>query len=158
MTREEAKSKASIRIQLFDAKGANKIIDQIFNDHEAQLKAKENDLERQDMIIKCLSMDLDSKEKQLKAKDEEIKDLGCRIYHAEGYINDLHNNPKDKKFYDKKARSIVAMLFWEWRKHKRMYELTKFVSSLAITHLNNATLSKLIFQKAYAMLKDNKCH
>lgn len=23
---------------------------------------------------------------------------------------------KDKKFYDAKARSIVAMLFWEWRK------------------------------------------
>ena len=39
MEREEAKSKASIRIQLFDAKGANKIIDQIYNDHEAQLKA-----------------------------------------------------------------------------------------------------------------------
>ena len=39
------------------------VINQIFNDHEAQLKAKENDLERQDMIIKCLSMDLDSKEK-----------------------------------------------------------------------------------------------
>lgn len=55
-----------------------------------------------------------------------------------------------------KARSIVAMLFWEWRKHKRMYELTKFGSYLAITHLNNATLSKLIFQQAYKMLKDKK--
>ena len=48
----------------------------IYNYHEAQLKAKENDLERQDMIIKCLSMDLDNKEKLLKAKDEEIKELG----------------------------------------------------------------------------------
>ena len=61
-----------------------------------------------------------------------------------------------RKFLDRKARSIVAMLFWEWRKHKRMYELTKFVSYLAITHLNNATLSKLIFQQAYKMLKDTK--
>ena len=91
-------------------------IDKIYDNFEAQLKAKESDLERQDMIIKCLSMDLDSKEKLLKAKDEEIKVLECRAYHAEGYISDLHNNPKDKKFYDKKARSIVAMLFWEWKK------------------------------------------
>ena len=43
---------------------------------EAQLKAKENDPERQDMIIKCLNIDLDNKEKLLKAKDEEIKELG----------------------------------------------------------------------------------
>ena len=132
----------------------------IYNYHEAQLKAKENDLERQDMIIKCLSMDLDNKEKLLKAKDEEIKELGeivqqylipsknydaiikakdeeikrlnnlyadtikdlgdalieierlkeqikandelievleCRAYHAEGYINDLHNNSKEQQ-------------------------------------------------------------
>ena len=52
------------------------IINFIFDEHEVQLKAKENDLERQDMIIKCLSMDLDNKEKLLKAKDEEIKELG----------------------------------------------------------------------------------
>ena len=38
MTREEAKSKASIRIQLFDAKGANKIIDKIYDDFEEELK------------------------------------------------------------------------------------------------------------------------
>ena len=44
--------------------------------YEAQLKAKESDLERQDMIIKCLNIDLDNKEKLLKAKDEEIKELG----------------------------------------------------------------------------------
>ena len=31
-----------------------------------------------------------------------------------------------RKFLDRKARSIVAMLFWEWKRHKRMYELTKF--------------------------------
>ena len=158
MIRENAKQNLwKAHCNFYDPRKAiNIVVDQIYNDHEAQLK--ENDLERQDMIIKCLSMDLDSKEKLLKAKDEEIKGLECRIYHAEGYISDLHNNPKDKKSYDKKTRSIVAMLFWEWRKHKRMYELTKFVSYLAVIHWNNATLSKLIFQKAYKMLKDNKCH
>ena len=100
----------------------HRFIDQIYNDHEtaieilmkaneeeisrhfnecekyeAQLKAKESDLERQDMIIKCLNIDLDNKEKQLKAKDELIKDLECRAYHAEGYINDLHNNSKEQQ-------------------------------------------------------------
>ena len=53
----------------------SKLINPIYNDHEAQLKAKESDLERQDMIIKCLNIDLDNKEKLLKAKDELIKEL-----------------------------------------------------------------------------------
>ena len=92
-------------------RGGCLLIDKIFNQFEAQLKAKESDLERQDMIIKCLSMDLDSKEKLLKAKDEEIKVLGCRAYHAEGYISDLHNNPKDKKFYDKKLVLLLLCCF-----------------------------------------------
>ena len=52
------------------------LVTEIYNDHEAQLKAKESNLERQDMIIKCLNIDLDNKEKLLKAKDEEIKELG----------------------------------------------------------------------------------
>ena len=133
MNREQAKSKIRMSVtvdkdHIKSLEKADDVIDQIYNDHEAQLKAK----------------------------DELIKDLECRAYHAEGYINDLHNNPKDKKFYDKKARSIVAMLFWEWKKHKRMYGLSKFGSYLAVTHLNNATLSKLIFQQAYKMLKDTK--
>ena len=139
------------------------LIDKIFDEHEAQIKAKDEEIEvsraQRDGAIavvqdhraytakKCL---------EIKQRDEEIERLNCRVYHAESYINDLHNHPKDKKFYDAKARSIVAMLFWEWRKHKRMYELTKFGSYLAVTHLNNATLSKRIFQKAYKMLKDNK--
>ena len=50
----------------------DKVLDQIFNDHEAQLKAKESDLERQDMIIKCLNIDLDNKEKLLKAKEKKM--------------------------------------------------------------------------------------
>ena len=36
-------------------------------------------------------------EEQLKAKDEEIERLNCRAYHAEGYINDLHNNSKEQQ-------------------------------------------------------------
>ena len=51
------------------------IVNVIYDEHEAQLKAKESDLERQDMIIKCLNIDLDNKEKLLKAKDEENERL-----------------------------------------------------------------------------------
>ena len=137
MTREEYKKEifneySSTKVY----KSAKKYIKSL----EAQLKAKESDLERQDMIIKCLSMDLDSKEKLLKAKDEEIKVLECRAYHAEGYISDLHNNPKDKKFYDKKARSIVAMLFWEWRR----------LETEGITE--EAFAARNCFYKAYALI------
>ena len=153
MTREERKTyiKAFYATAIYGE--LEHLVDEVYGDFEAQLKAKESDLERQDMIIKCLSMDLDSKEKLLKSKDEEIKVLECRAYHAEGYISDLHNNPKDKKFYDKKARSIVAMLFWEWRKDKRIYETTsKYKKEKEIVKLY-ANCSELSFIKAYAMLK-----
>lgn len=83
----------------------------------------------------CISL-----EAQIKAKDEEIKVLECRAYHAEGYISDLHNNPKDKKFYDKKARSIVAMLFWEWRR----------LETEGITE--EAFAARNCFYKAYALI------
>ena len=107
---------------LYDPRKAiNIVVDKIYNDHEAQLKAK----------------------------DEEIKGLGSRLYHAEGYINDLHNNPKDKKLYDKKARSIVAMLFWEYKKLR--YTSDGYFHS--DEEIENAYCT---FKKAYKMLKDNK--
>ena len=71
MTREEAKSKASIRIQLFDAKGANKIIDQIYNDHEAQLK----------LASDVYSTDKMHMYQELKAKDDEIERLKADLNH-----------------------------------------------------------------------------
>ena len=96
-------------------------------------------------------------EAQLKAKDEEIKGLRCRTYHAEGYINDLHNNPKDKKFYDKKARSIVAMLFWEWKRRIRLYIENKYRNPSANLALyKQASLIQEVFKEAYKMLKDTK--
>ena len=94
-------------------------------------------------------------EAQLKAKDEEIERLNCRAYHAEGYINDLHNHPKDKKFYDAKARKIVAMLFWEWKKRKRLYIANGHRSSNAGWGLyEQANLMEVMFKQAYKILKD----
>ena len=81
MTRESAKSKVN-RHQIDILNKADGVIDQIYNDHEAQLKAKESDLERQDMIIKCLNIDLDNKEKLLKAKNEEIERLEALVDEA----------------------------------------------------------------------------
>ena len=62
MTRKEAKN------LLYDKHGEDdKLIDQIYNDHEAQIKAK----------------------------DEEIEMLQRRLYHAYGYIKDRYE-PKEQ--------------------------------------------------------------
>ena len=50
-------------------------------------------LEKADEVIDQI---YDELEAQLKAKDEEIEMLQCRLYHAEGYIKDIHE-PKDTK-------------------------------------------------------------
>ena len=65
MTREEACKKA----QIIDFQGGYTIalVTEIFNDHETQLKQR----------------------------DEEIEMLQCRLYHAEGYIKDIHE-PKEQ--------------------------------------------------------------
>ena len=90
-------------------------------------------------------------EATIKAKDEEIERLNCRAYHAEGYISDLHNYQNDKKFYDAKARSIVAMLFWEARKTLTEYRNAEHCDAL----YNSYYGQKQQFIEAYAMLKDN---
>ena len=142
---------------------ADEVIDQIFNDHEAQLKAKESDLERQDMIIKCLNIDLDNKEKLLKAKDEEIKELGeiVQQYLIPSKNYDAIIKAKDEeivklklelfrslpKIANKKTRSIVAMLFWEYKKAQNFKSL--------IGAAGYVKTAEDLFNKAYAMLKDN---
>ena len=84
MTRELRRKLDELAIECEDtysmANRTEDMLEEIFNEHEAQLKAKESDLERQDMIIRCLNIDLDNKEKLLKAKDEEIERLKAQ-YH-----------------------------------------------------------------------------
>ena len=132
MTREEAKQTILIKSKSYESAHQNyihllslhKIIDDIFDDHEALLKAK----------------------------DEEMDKLKCRAYHAEGYISDLHNEyPKNKKFLDKKARSIVAMLFWEWKKAKIYTNSTLYEYDRGITEG-----LRYSFQKGYKVLKESK--
>ena len=119
----------------------------IYDEHERKLVHLKH-IEDEVILLRNNRKELET---QLKAKDEEIKNLNCRAYHAEGYINDLHNHPKDKKFYDAKARSIIAMLFWEARKTLTEYRNTKHCDAL----YNYYYGQKQQFIEAYAMLKDN---
>ena len=101
------------------------IVHYIFDEHERKiihLKHIENEV----ILLRDRKKEL---EIQLKAKDEEIKNLNCRVYHAEGYISDLHNHPKGKKFYDAKARSIVAMLFWRAKRQKSFSKILQRIWS-----------------------------
>ena len=122
------------------------------DNYEAELKAKENDLERQDMIIKCLSMDLDSKEKQLKAKDKRIAELEKNNTNLINDVivldNDLHRFLSIER---KKARSIVAMLFWDMKKYDK-YSKVNNVQDY-VNNKNKFYALEPVFKKAYVMLK-----
>lgn len=77
-------------------------------------------------------------EAQLKAKDDKIKKLNHTV-------NGLHEMFLEAK-QENKARSIVAMLFWKARWWDIQYG---YGTEQANTYMN-------AFDKAYAMLKDNK--
>ena len=163
MTREEAKSKASIRIQLFDAKGANKIIDQIYDDHEAEIK----------LASDVYSTDKMHMYQELKAKDDEIrrlnnlyadtiKDLGDALIEIERLkgktqiLEVLVDNTKDiieaqTRMCRTKARSIVAMLFWEWRKSEARIYATNIK-----WNTGRAFQSQILFEAAYKILKEQQ--
>lgn len=85
----------------------NDLINQIFNDHEAQLKAKGEEIEREHNLNLVL-------------------------------LNAFANEEIKKK---SKARSIVSMLFWEWRKAKTHQKAMYFSDA---------------FKKAYKILKEQQ--
>jgi len=95
MTREEFDKRLS-EIEIYEdgigsgysCNSIDDLTDEIFDEHEAQLKKLKNgNLEETELFNKII-----------KSKDERIKELECRAYHAERYINDLHNNiNKEKK-------------------------------------------------------------
>ena len=68
----------------------HRFIDQIFDDHEENTSELRVEVIHQTDKVERLK-------EQIKAKDELIKDLECRAYHAEGYINDLHSNSKEQQ-------------------------------------------------------------
>jgi len=173
MTREEFRLKIATEVHWLeqtDYENGMKLFNQIFDEHEAQLKAKENDLERQDMIIKCLSMDLDSKEwsnvneKIIKAKDKEIDRLKkeCEYDQRNAAMSQeesvflLDELKKERK----KARSIVAMLFWKMKRQKKVfqkyYEAYGHNNSLTNCYRGMFEQALMDFNKSRKMLKDSE--
>ena len=134
MTRELQRAIQALAVECDDTYAmANRIedmLEEIFDDHEVELKAKDEEIERLKADKECANDVINWHEKECKQ-----------------YI----------KLHHTKARSIVSMLFWEGRKHHRMYyESSKARNPSALTHLNSATLSKLMFKQAYKMSKDIK--
>ena len=72
------------------------------------------------------------------------------IYHFKDILV-TYNHPKDKKFYDAKARSIVAMLFWEWRKSEARIYATNIK-----WNTGRAFQSQILFEAAYKILKEQQ--
>ena len=91
-------------------KAMNIVIDQIFNDHEAIIKEKDEEIERLKTQMTGWSM--------------------------------MFDEPQDAK-----ARSIVAMLFWEWHKLR---------AENGVCFSYDAYKAEERFKKAYKMLKDNQ--
>lgn len=101
MTREEAKN------LLYDKHGEDdKLIDQIYNNHEAQLKAKDEEIERLKGKTQILEVLVDNTKDIIEAQTRM-----CRT----------------------KARSIVAMLFWVFAKNRRLHKTNKYFSQDAVT-------------------------
>ena len=67
-------------------------INQIYDDHEAQLKLA-SDVYSTDKMH--MYQELKAKDEEIERLKEQIKVLECRAYHAEGYIKDLHSNSKE---------------------------------------------------------------
>jgi len=95
----------------------------------------------QDVYIRIL-------EEQLNAKDEEIEKLKKERNHFHDKYIEVGQSILDWAT-DKKARSIVAMLFWEWRKAKENYNALYQYDKGIVEGMRYS------FQKAYEMIKDN---
>lgn len=166
MTRKEALDTMGATLDdWIDKKNMHMLIDQIFNDHEAQMKAKDEEIEAKDealeLIIamcelglktqdtyrtiiqklKAQSCDVERLEEWLKAKDEEIDRL-------EKVASDLFIEGLLIEAERKKARSIVAMLFWEWKSG------IKYIESQYDKGIVEGM--RYSFHKAYKILKNTK--
>jgi len=99
-----------------------------------------------DVIQLCLDLfnDKEDLEAQLKAKNELIKTLENNASQHTIALFDCNDYANKQK---RKARSIVAMLFWKARKRKR-FCTSRFKDDYKI--------AERLFRQAYAMLKENQ--
>ena len=155
----------------------HRFIEQIFDEHEAHVNDLRNAIDRYMEEAAMYKSILDKAEAQLKAKDDEIKELGEIVQQylipSKNYDAIIIDKDKDIemlraivaktiskdivggfKLGDKKARSIVAMLFWEWKKQCKNCEQ---YNDHAFAREQKRSEAYYCFKKAYAMLKDEQC-
>ena len=102
----------------------------IYDEHEAQLKVKENHI-----------VELN---KMVKAKDEQIEILQISSHGFECLYDD----------YKMLSHKIVAMLFWDMKKYDRYSKVINVQDY--VNNKNKFFALELVFKKAYAMLKDKQ--
>ena len=133
------------------------LIGEIFNDHEAQLKAKDEEIERLtakltlcDDAYSKVANDFESAVMEIERLKEalEVLTVMCELGIK---TQDKYSKIIQKMKVLNKARSIVAMLFWEWRKYNSNFknEENSFIQG-------RASKTKKLFYKAHKMLKDNQ--
>lgn len=145
------------------------VLNQIYNDHEAQIKAKDSITQDIKEAYEFKSIAYDLLLEAIKAKDEEIIELN----HTVSGLNEMYLEAKEEieRLINKvvvldndldrfvsiernKARSIVAMLFWNMKKAS-LIKSTGYQYSDGWQKGEELMASK-IFKKAYAMLKDKQ--
>ena len=119
---QEAKSDSSMHENYIHVLVAKMIVNEIFNEHEAQLKAKDVEIER------------------LKGQLSTVHNL----MYMNGYSDAIDCYDTFGKFNimakpNAKARSIVAMLFWNYKRNLFAFDVEATV----------VVESKRIFEKAY---------
>ena len=116
------------------------MLEEIFKDHEAQLKDKDDEIER------------------LKGQLSTVHNL----MYMNGYSDAIDCYDTFGKFNimakpNAKARSIVAMLFCEWRKAETRYQeewKTKRDNRQLSLLSSSSYKAEVLFKQAYKMLKD----
>ena len=107
-----------------------------------------------DFVKDIINQIYDEHEAKLKAKDEEIANLGELV---QAYLIPSRNYEAEIRAERKKTRSIVAALFWEWRKAIRVAdENTLYVDRYSDADYWYLRAKEEAFKQAHQMLKDTK--
>ena len=143
--------------------------DQLVSAHKHQCMAYEAQLKAKDELLDKLHKVYAEAEYECKAKDEKLKQLDDAyskvVSDFESAIMEIHYLKTQMTGYsmlfdepqDAKARSIVAMLFWKWKRRNRLYIENKYRNPSANLALyKQANLMQEVFQEAYKMLKGNE--
>lgn len=141
--------------------------------YEAQIKAKDEKIERLTIRLKLIKEWSDVNEKIILEKDEEIERLTTKLTLCDDAYSKVANDFESavmeierlksdvyhmsyviKEWQGIKARSIVAMLFWDMKEYDR-YSKVNNVQDY-VSNKNKFYALESVFKKAYAILKDKQ--